>query len=120
MGTMEMARPATDDKYHLNDELRFYADNHEDSDTINGWLYYNFARNVNLIPHLRDHRDYVEKNDHGYGDRAFYYQWKLLVEQMPTDFKFLEIGVYMGQIISLIKLLGDRLKKNRKSSVLPP
>ena len=31
---------------------------------------------------------------------------------MPSNFKFLEIGVYRGRVLSLIKLLSNLLNKN--------
>lgn len=77
----------------------------------NGRLYRAFEQQVNAIPELRAHRDFVDREDWGYGDRAFYYQWKLLVDAMPSRFRFLEIGVYKGQILSLIELLRRRAGK---------
>jgi hypothetical protein len=36
---------------------------------------------------------------------------KLLVDEMPNDFKFLEVGVFRSQVLSLYKLLADISKK---------
>lgn len=54
---------------------------------------------------LRGHREYVEQNKLGFGDRAFHWLWKLIVDAMPSQFKFLEIGVYKGQVTSLLGML---------------
>jgi hypothetical protein len=34
--------------------------------------------------------------------------WKVLIDVVPLDFSFLEIGVFRGQITSLVQLLADR------------
>ncbi|MEM7201951.1 MAG: class I SAM-dependent methyltransferase [Planctomycetota bacterium] len=74
-------------------------------------LYDAFERGANREPQLRAHRDFVDRHDHGYGDRAFHHMWRLIVETLPASFKFLEIGVYKGQVISLMALLGRLLGK---------
>jgi len=60
---------------------------------------------------LKELRDYVEQNGYGFGERAFYWMWKLLVDDMPKRFSFLEIGVYKGQHLALIKLLAKMSKR---------
>jgi len=56
---------------------------------------------------LRDHRNWIERHGYGFGDRAFHYVWKMLVDEMTSDFRFLEIGVFRGQVLSLISLLAS-------------
>lgn len=48
----------------------------------------------------------------GYGEYAFSWNWYLLVQNMPSNFKFLEIGVYCGRILALIKLISQLQEKN--------
>jgi hypothetical protein len=60
---------------------------------------------TNANPQLKAHRDWVEQNIFGFGERSFHYLWKLLCDEMPHGFRFLEIGVFRGQILSLIRLL---------------
>ena len=60
---------------------------------------------TNANPQLKAHRDWVEQNIFGFGERSFHFLWKLLCDEMPQDFRFLEIGVFRGQILSLIRLL---------------
>jgi hypothetical protein len=62
--------------------------------------------------YLSLHRDWVEQNSWGYGDRELHWMWKLIVDQMPKDFKFLEIGVFKGQTISLVSLIAQIQMKN--------
>ena len=60
---------------------------------------------------ISEHRYYVERNDLGFGERPFHVLWREIVKLAPQDFKFMEIGVYKGQILSLVKLLADNLGK---------
>lgn len=60
---------------------------------------------------LLKHRIHIEKNNLGYGERPFHTMWRELVKLQPKEFKFLEIGVYKGQVLSLIKLLSDNYDK---------
>lgn len=73
-----------------------------------------FYAKADSIGYLKKHRDYIEEYNFGYGDRPFHYLWKLLVEQMPSDFSFLEIGVFKGQIISLVQLLSNYQSKRAR------
>ena len=70
-----------------------------------------FTALVETVPELRDHRDYIEANHLGFGDRAFHYMWKLLFEHVATTVarpRMLEIGVYKGQTISLWAMLASQ------------
>lgn len=65
-----------------------------------------FCELVNVSPKLKAHRDFVESHGYGFGERSFHWMWKLIVEAIPSPtFNFLEIGVYKGQVLSLIQLL---------------
>lgn len=66
---------------------------------------------VNEHDELREHRNWVIANNFGYGNRAFHWMWNIIVAQLPRRFKFLEIGVYMGQIVSLISMMNKAHKK---------
>ena len=45
-------------------------------------------------------------------EKIFSYMWLTLVQEIPSNFKFLEIGVFKGRILSLIELLSKHLKKD--------
>ena len=47
----------------------------------------------------------------GMGEDAFHWMWKLLVDEMPLSFRFMEVGVFKGQIPSLVRFLADRTNK---------
>jgi len=71
---------------------------------------------------LRCHRQYIETNSLGFGDDAFHYMWDLIVEhssRVPSP-KYLEIGVYKGQVVSLWLLLLGRLERSARVFALSP
>ena len=74
-----------------------------------------FVEYVNETPYLKEHRDFVEKNFLGFGDRAFHWLWKLLVDEMPQEFSFLEVGVYCGQVLSLVPYIASKQGKQCKT-----
>lgn len=61
---------------------------------------------------LLEHRTYIEEKGLGMGERCFHWMWRLIVDEMPEFFQFLEIGVYKGQVLSLVKLLAIRSGKH--------
>jgi len=48
----------------------------------------------------------------GFGEDAFCWNWQLLVSEMPSSFKFLEIGVYKGRTLGVIQMLANSMKKS--------
>jgi GT2 family glycosyltransferase len=86
----------------------------------NDEMWKRFARFVDEIPELRVHRDYVEANGWGFGDRAFHMMWLVLFDEIRsrghTHVAALEIGVFKGQVLSLWHLIG-RLLDMRVNSV---
>ena len=81
-----------------------------DLDTI----YSDFQNEFNNDNLLIEHRRYVKQNNLGYGEDPFHVIWREIVKNSPNNFNFLEIGVYKGQILSLIKLLSKIYEKNGK------
>lgn len=86
---------------------------------VNDQVHLLFTDQTNKHESLAAHRGYIERNKLGFGDRAFHYMWWLIVKDVASrsegDLKFLEIGVYKGQVISLWLLLAGLL--NRKVEV---
>ena len=66
-----------------------------------------FVDKVNQVPELKEHRDWVEQNIFGFGERSFLWMWYLLVKEMPAEFSFMEIGVFRGAILSAIRVISD-------------
>jgi hypothetical protein len=79
-----------------------------------------FVAKTNAIDQLNEHRTWVETNIFGFGERAFPWLWHLVVQELPKNFTFLEIGVFKGQTLSLVKLLADMQgKKVKRYGVTP-
>jgi hypothetical protein len=53
---------------------------------------------------LQQHRHYFTRRKRGFGEDAFHVMWFLLFREFRPR-NFLEIGVYRGQVISLVSLL---------------
>jgi hypothetical protein len=56
----------------------------------------------------------------GFGELPFYWNWLLLVKSMPDSFKFLEIGVYKGRVLSVIQLLSNTFNKSAQIYGITP
>jgi len=56
-----------------------------------------------LPPELRAHRAYFQQQRRGFGEDAFHTMWYLLLQEFKPA-NFLEIGVFRGQVISLVAL----------------
>lgn len=66
-----------------------------------------FTEKVNTDPKLKAYRDWIEEKIFGFGERSFLWMWKLLIDEIPAP-EFLEIGVFRGQILGLIRLLSPK------------
>lgn len=77
-------------------------------------IHESFIEKVNSIPELKRHRDWVEKNIWGFGERSFLWMWWLLVQEMPEEsvFVFGEIGVFRAAILSVIRVIADMQGKD--------
>lgn len=87
---------------------------YENTKEIHRDIYFGFKQNVNRTFYLKRHRDYIVENRHGYGNRAFHWMWKLLVDEMPDDFSLLEIGVFKGQTLNLTSFCAQLSKKTAR------
>lgn len=96
----------------LNDSFVKRVDAYENTAEHNDRLHNDFSKLVQAIPFLAQHRQHVETNRLGFGDAAFHYMWYLLLQQIVENFsnpKFIEIGVFKGQVISLWALIAYQL-----------
>lgn len=80
-------------------------ENWQDIPEYHKYIHEYFIELVNADYTLSTHRDYVQDNIYGLGERSFQYAWKLILETLPPNPRMYEIGVLKGQIISLWKLL---------------
>lgn len=60
---------------------------------------------------LKSHRDWVESHIFGFGERSFHWLHKIVVDEMPQTFSFLEIGGFRMQVVSLYELLAKRTNR---------
>jgi len=86
----------TDIKHSWRDEESYHKEIHE-----------SFIEKVNADPFLKEYRDWIEQNVFGFGERSFLWLWKLIVDEMPSEFSFIELGVFRGQILAFIKALAS-------------
>ena len=79
-----------------------------------------YTDKVNADQELKAYRDWIEANIFGFGERCFLWMWNDIIARMPNEFTFMEIGVFRGQILGLVKLLADRQgKKVRRIGITP-
>lgn len=98
----------------FTDEFIDLVQTYQNTVEYNQDLWIDFYKKTDRIDYLKNHRDYIKNNSYGFGNRPHHYMWKMLVEQMPKEFSFLEIGVCKAQILSLIQILSNRLDKQVK------
>lgn len=60
---------------------------------------------VEAEPQLSEHRNFIEGHVFGFGDRAFWGLWKLIMAELPAEPKMLEIGCFKGATLSVWQLL---------------
>jgi hypothetical protein len=87
--------------------LHDYAKEWKDAPEYHKEINDTFIGYVNDNPKLIEHRLWVKSNHFGFGEDSFHWLHKLLVDEMPNEFKFLEVGIFRGQVLSLYKLLAD-------------
>jgi hypothetical protein len=91
--------------------LHDYAKEWKDAPEYHKEINDTFIGYVNDNPKLIEHRLWVKSNHFGFGEDSFHWLHKLLVDEMPNEFKFLEVGIFRGQVLSLYKLLADISEK---------
>lgn len=65
-----------------------------------------FTSLVNKDEQLNAHRTWVEQNVWGFGERSFWWLWKLICEELPEKCPaMLEIGVFRAATLSLWQIL---------------
>jgi hypothetical protein len=104
-------------------ELEKYFAEYRPTAQQNDSLWTAFEGNTNSISFLKAHRDWVEQNSWGFGDRAFHYMWYLILRDDVLNRaapELLEIGVYKGQVISLWSLIAAHLQRSAVITAVSP
>ena len=91
-----------------------------DNPEFHQYIHETFTKYMEDTPKLREHRMWVKSNHFGFGEDSFHWLHKLIVDELPITFKFLEIGVFRAQILSLYKLLADMSDKKVKRYGVSP
>jgi hypothetical protein len=91
----------------------FYKKNDYNKNHI---IYDQFKNNLKKHPIFFDHFNKTQ----GFGELPFSWNWYIILKEMPSNFKFLEIGVYKGRLLSLIKLISNMLNKNSQIYGITP
>jgi hypothetical protein len=94
--------------------LSDWIEGYQLTEECNNSIFLEFTRLTDIVPFLKEHKDWVEQHKWGFGDRAHHYMWYLILQHMQThteNARLLEIGVFKGQIISLWALLGRELRR---------
>ena len=68
-------------------------------------MHENMCELVDNDHELKLHRDFVQDNVFGFGERSFWWAWKLICAELPENPTLLEIGVFRSATLSLWKLL---------------
>ena len=93
--------------HHIQEVIDF---NKKDLPDKNHIIYNTFNTNLQSMPILFEHFNKTQ----GFGELPFSWNWNLIIKTMENNFKFLEVGVYKGRILVLIKLLATLQNKTCK------
>jgi hypothetical protein len=107
----------------MTDSLNVRISTYKNTAQDNSDLHNDFTELTDTISYLKMHRDFIEQNQWGFGDRAFHYLWWLMLieaSQLFDPLRTLEIGVYKGQVISLWSLIAKELKSNINITAISP
>jgi hypothetical protein len=105
--------PKYDKFFSFSEAIKFYKNRNDI------YMYFHHCYNHGLPKPLQEHREYIEKNEKGFGEPAFHTMWwKLIIEFKPKN--CLEIGVYRGQVISLWTLISKLEKQDMRVSGISP
>jgi hypothetical protein len=72
---------------------------------INNQIYQDCLNSYLENSALVHHREFIKNNNLGYGEDPFHYLWWILLDKIQEKFgciRFLEIGVFKGQVLSLV------------------
>lgn len=100
-------------------------ESYSNTESVNDYIFKEFTSRTNTIPYLKEHRDYIEKNKLGFGERAFQYMWLLILKYLSDrnrnqTINALEIGVFKGQVISIWTLIALKEKIKLKVDGISP
>lgn len=95
----------------VTEDLSHWIARYENTAEGNDHVFQRFTALTDTVDYLKEHKDFVEANNWGMGFRAFHYLWSLLLDDCHRrfgPFRAMEIGIYMGQVISLWGLIARK------------
>lgn len=101
-------------------DLKWLKDNWKNTAEDNRMVNDVFTAQMESDPELKAHRDWVQSHIFGFGERSFHWLHKIVVDEMPEQFLFHEIGGFRMQVVSLYQLLADRTKRIVDRTVTSP
>ena len=114
--------PIDDDfgNFLLSMNLKSWSNVWRDTKDFHDLVNNTFRRGTTENHTLNTHRTFVEQHAYGFGERAFPWFWDLLITQLVSErtfsnenfaspLKFLEVGVFRGQITSLVSLICKKM-----------
>jgi Methyltransferase domain len=107
----------------ITDSFSERSKNYTNTFENNNKIHQDFSEALQSISWLAEHRKFIVTNELGFGDNAFHYMWYLLVQHITEHFnnhKILEIGIYKGQIISLLLLISTQLNSSLEITGISP
>ncbi len=105
------------DSFNSLEEIQAAWENTED---VHRHINLTLTKQMNDDWQLMIHRNWVEANIWGFGERSFHWMWKLIVDKMTDKFSFLEIGVFRGQVLSLLRMLAMMQQKKAEIYGITP
>jgi hypothetical protein len=87
-------------------------DNYEPTAAFQKQLCETWYNAVNQVPQLKALRDFVEENQFGHGERPFYWLFKVIMDELPERFMMVDIGVFRGQTMVMMKMLANIFQKD--------
>ncbi len=102
-----------DKELSFSEAIKFYKNRNEI------YMYFHHYFHHKLPIEVKNHREYILKNQKGFGEDAFHAMWyKLMQEFKPKN--LLEIGVYRGQVVSNWTLIAKLLNQQVAISGISP
>lgn len=93
------------------DTIQEFAGAWKNDEAFHKYVHNHFCERVNSTDDLKKLRDFIEEGSYGFGERSFYWMWKLIYDDIKKNkylrsLQALEIGIHKGQILALWHILG--------------
>ncbi len=97
------------------DEISFFDRNISNDEMYNECIDL-FHKDTTLI----NFRQFIHETKGGFGDDAHCIMWDKIVDLLPDNFRFIEIGVYKGQVLALVAIAAKKYNKKYNITGISP